>query len=478
MFQIKNFASIVASMINYMQVTTNKITDYTVGSIARTLIEAPAIEIDQLYQEMYNGLQDAIPVATYNSFDFTLLPSLSTNGNVTVNITAQGANVLIPAGTVFSFPGGATTYAGIADTTILASNTTIPILVSATTPGALGNIPATTQFTLVPSPAGFVSASNAAAFTNGLDPETEAQRKVRFQNYIATLQHGTGASIIYGLKQTTILTNGVVTERVATAAIIEPYVLDPFLPAALINAYIHNGVGSTSGALVTAAQAVVNGSYDVNGNPIPGWKAAGVVCTVAAATELPLNVAGQVTAAPGYVEATLATAAQGVISNYVIGINQGASFEVAALYAAVMAIAGVSNFVPDPLAAPAAPTLGSSAAGALGGATYYAKATYLNSKGETLPSAEHSFAVSASHVLTVASPAALTGATGWNVYVSTTAGTETLQNASPIAIGTNYTEPTSGLVTGAALPALSTAALADVTSTASQKLMPGTIAIR
>ena len=61
-FQIKNFASIVASMINRMSATQNKVTDFNVGAVGRTLIEAPAIEIDQLYQQMFNGLKEAIPV--------------------------------------------------------------------------------------------------------------------------------------------------------------------------------------------------------------------------------------------------------------------------------------------------------------------------------------------------------------------------------------------------------------------------------
>lgn len=106
-----------------------------------------------------------------------------------------------------------------------------------------------------------------------------------------------------------------------------------------------------------------------------------------------------------------------------------------------------------PNAAPTiAPTLGSVAGGALGATTYYAKITLVSAAGESTPSPESSLAVLANNLLTVASPAVQTGVTGYNVYVSTATGTETLQNASPIAIGTAWTEPTSGLVSGAALP--------------------------
>lgn len=110
-----------------------------------------------------------------------------------------------------------------------------------------------------------------------------------------------------------------------------------------------------------------------------------------------------------------------------------------------------------PITAPAAPTLGSAAGGTLAATTYYVKVTYVTAAGETLPSAESSLAVAVNNVLTVTSPSAQAGATGYNVYVSTSAGTETKQNSTPIAIGTNWTEPTSGLVSNGAPPATGTA---------------------
>lgn len=95
------------------------------------------------------------------------------------------------------------------------------------------------------------------------------------------------------------------------------------------------------------------------------------------------------------------------------------------------------------------------AGGALGATTYFVKCTATRSNGlcETLASAETSLAVSANNVLNVAAPSGMPGdATGWNVYVSTTTGTETKQNATPIAVGTAWVEPTSGLIAGGALP--------------------------
>jgi len=102
--------------------------------------------------------------------------------------------------------------------------------------------------------------------------------------------------------------------------------------------------------------------------------------------------------------------------------------------------------------APSAPTLSQTSGGSLAGATYYVIVTYVGGSSESLGSTETSHSVSASNLLTISSPAARTGATGYNVYVATSSGQETQQNSSPIAIGTGWTEPTGGLVAGSLPP--------------------------
>lgn len=124
--------------------------------------------------------------------------------------------------------------------------------------------------------------------------------------------------------------------------------------------------------------------------------------------------------------------------------------------------------VPGPQGPLAAPALSQSAGGALTATTYYAKVTYVFANGtESGASPESNFAATANEVLNVASPPAAPGVTGYNVYVSNTAGgasgAETKQNVSPIAIGTPWVEPTSGLVVGTA--PLNTRLLIDINGT-------------
>lgn len=120
-----------------------------------------------------------------------------------------------------------------------------------------------------------------------------------------------------------------------------------------------------------------------------------------------------------------------------------------------------------------APVLSQTAGGALGARTYFVKYTWENDTGETIASSESSLAVSANNLLTITHPYTSTygpptGAKRVNWYVSTTTNTETKQGYSWLPWAEEYelytftigavtwTEPTTGLVVGSALPVSNT----------------------
>lgn len=96
--------------------------------------------------------------------------------------------------------------------------------------------------------------------------------------------------------------------------------------------------------------------------------------------------------------------------------------------------------LPANLAAPAAPGLTPGTGGSLPTETVYVVVTYVSVYGETTPSPEASAAVTGPNgQVVVASPSALSGATGYNVYAANASGAETLQNTAPVTIGASYT---------------------------------------
>lgn len=103
--------------------------------------------------------------------------------------------------------------------------------------------------------------------------------------------------------------------------------------------------------------------------------------------------------------------------------------------------------------APPMPVLSYTAGGTLPQTTYYVRQSYMTAAGETAASNETYLTVPANNLLVVTPPPAQSSATGWNCYVGTQYGGETLQNNGTIAMGTSFTEGTGGLQNGAIPPA-------------------------
>lgn len=347
-FQIKDFASIAASTINWMRSVTTKVTDFNVGSVVRTMLEAVAAEIEELYQQAFIGLREAIPVSVYNSFSFLRQSAETSSGLVRVVIAVSASPTTIVAGTKFTPSVGTVGFIASADLIIPAGSTIGDVPVVATVAGSAGNVAAGTTFVLAPKPDGFVSATSQRALINGQDDESDEQRRLRFNEFIASLNRGTIRAIEYGVTEFAKLydADGHLIEQVAKVHLIEPYTLDPENnPVGLVHVYIHNGVGSTSGALIAKTGAVVHGYVDANGVKVPGWKAAGVRVNVYAASEQLLNVSGQLTPLPGFAHDALVAEAISAITRYLLELPIGEAAILAEIVARVMEIEGVYNFI-------------------------------------------------------------------------------------------------------------------------------------
>ena len=144
---------------------------------------------------------------------------------------------------------------------------------------------------------------------------------------------------------------GGIVERVKFSEVVEPYLTDATQPVALVNCYLHNGVGGTSNALVAQALQNINGYYTAAGLGIPGYKAAGVKVTATQAPEQPIPVTGTIETNDTVLEATCVAAAETAIQAYLLGLPLGITCEVAEIYVLVMGVPGVTNWLPQtPLA--------------------------------------------------------------------------------------------------------------------------------
>lgn len=120
-----------------------------------------------------------------------------------------------------------------------------------------------------------------------------------------------------------------------------------------------------------------------------------------------------------------------------------------------------------------APTIADATVASAPGGTRYVAIVLRRGSDTSLPSpVAGPLTLAAGHGVKVTSPSAdapnvsvpgerSNGADGYDVYAGTTATALTKQNGSPIALGTDWTEPSSGLAAGAALPTTDSTAFPD-----------------
>jgi phage-related baseplate assembly protein len=345
-FQLKDFTSIAASMVNYAKATQDKLTDFNIGSAARTMLESPAIEIEELYQQMWNGLNESIPIAVFNSFDFPALDARNSTGRVRIYVAPSVNPVTIAGGTVFTTTDSSSiSFATITDAIIPGGSSFYDVNVVAVVAGYSGNIALGTDFIASPTIPGYVNAEAINGFVDGADAESLDDRKNRFVEYISTLSRGTTAALRYGAKTVQLLSpTGLVLEAVRQAVVIEPWLSDDLATPGLIYLYVYNGVGTASGTLLDQVSKVIDGYYDTNGKPVPGWKAAGVKVITASAVIVSVNVTATVTIDQNYDSAaTLALVSAGIVS-YLASLDIGADVILSEIVARAMQVDGVTNF--------------------------------------------------------------------------------------------------------------------------------------
>lgn len=338
-FQIKDFASIVAAQINHARSVTTKLTDFQPGSVARTLMEAPAVELEELYLQMLFGLRDAIPVATFLSFGFERLPASYAAGYVSVSANVAPTTAFsVLAGTVFTSIDGRE-FVSTEDVTWAAGATLVRIPVRATTLGAAGNIAA-----------GVITASDAfgadytvsnSAIVTGRDVETDAEREARFAEFVQSLSRGTVVACLYGARQARVLDgDGNIFEYVTRAGINEQ--------PGYVRIYLYSNLGVPSAELLANGQTILDGTRDdAAGTITPGYRSAGVRVDVLPMVERAVSLSINVQMFPGY-DFTPAVQQQlgDVFASAIVAVSPGSTLYLGTLIEMMLAVTGVRSIVP------------------------------------------------------------------------------------------------------------------------------------
>lgn len=335
-FQIKDFVSIVVSMVNHMKATQSKITDFNVGSVARTLVEAPAQEIEQLYIQIFNGLRESIPTAVFRSFQFDALVARPASGTVTLTADPDAEfPISIPAGTVIKVAGSPVKYLTARDVSLDFVEQTASVRVLADRPGVIGNTGAFTANQLDFPIQGVASVFNRLPISGGAEDETDDERLLRFKEFIRSISRGTVASLKFAAASASVLTDtGEVVEAVERVGVDEG--------AGRVTVFIYGTSGLPSADLLRAAQRLIDGYVNDNGEEVPGYRSGGIRADVVAMSERALSFTVSVEMLPGSVlGATERDAIGREIASVLLQTSPGEVLYVDELDAAALRVNGV-----------------------------------------------------------------------------------------------------------------------------------------
>jgi len=340
----RSFTTMVQTFAAGVQGRANTLIDFSVGSPLRAIAESFSGAMLWL-QAMILQVLTAARLSTSTGSDVdsfvadfsqTRLGAQAATGLATFSrFTASASAPFVPVGATVKTSDGSQSFAVYADTTNTAYSaalggytmpaqvTTLVAPVAALVPGSAGNVQAGAISQMTTPISGIDTVSNPAAFTNGIDEESDAALKARFQAFIAGLRQGTNQAIIAAIQALQSGLQVVVHENVDVSGAAD---------AGMLTIYVDDGSGNPPASLITNANAVLY-----------GVRAAGIRAAVYPATTLLASVSMTITTATGYVHQNVVAqvvAALGAAIN-ATGLEKTLSFY--SLAAVAFGVAGVTN---------------------------------------------------------------------------------------------------------------------------------------
>lgn len=228
MLPLQTFTALVQQFAAAAQGAASALLDFTVGSISRALAEGCSSIalwlqwIAVLILQMTRAATSVGPQLDSWMADFSLirLPAVAATGSVTFSRFTPSSSALVSVDAQVKTADGTRIFAVVADTTNGLWNAALNgFLIPAGTAsgtctvqdvttdssgdlsvGTAGNVAAGTLSLLASAIPGIDTVTNAGAFTNGIDAETDAALRARFANYITTLSRATLSAVAYAVQ--------------------------------------------------------------------------------------------------------------------------------------------------------------------------------------------------------------------------------------------------------------------------------------
>ena len=274
------------NMKNWLIDKSSKLSNFQIGSRIRSLLEGLALELANSDLTTLNGFKNVSLDNLYTSFNFARKGGTKSNGFIRIEHTGHTSTLNYPIFTIDLFGISFTTVTPVS---IPVGNTFVIAELLADTIGVEGNILANAIDTdqgkgTIIDPLGniiFDRIYNPAAFTNGTNEESDANRYTRWLNFIKSARKTTPLAVLSAALKIQDVTEASVVNN------INPYSNTP--ETGWVNVYITDGTGNPPSSLIDEVYKTLIGD-PLDPVNYPGVVAAGVKVFVAGISNYYIDV--------------------------------------------------------------------------------------------------------------------------------------------------------------------------------------------
>jgi len=319
----KDKDELVREQVTAIQASNNRLVNFTPGSVLLAIVESIStvvVWLESLILQVLGLTRAATSNGVdldsyYSDFGFTRLAAIYATGNVTFSRFTATTQAVVPIGSIVQTADGLQKYSVVLNADLPSYSSSLGGYVLA--PG-VANLSLPVQAFNVGAQANAVvgginalggpipnidTVTNAAAFTNGVDPELDTAYRQRFVGYLASLAKGTKAAILFAVTSISPAVRATITENQTYGGAYQPgyfYVV------------VDDGSGSPSGNFISNVA-----------NAIEAVRPITVTYGVFGPTVITANVAMTITTSSGYnhasVVAIVASAISAVLSKLELG---------------------------------------------------------------------------------------------------------------------------------------------------------------
>jgi uncharacterized phage protein gp47/JayE len=327
-------------MVNYLQNPSNwqrgvpLVTDFSVGSVAYTLLQAIAAGADQIaYLYFQADNQSSILTATDTALDgivanwgVTRKPAIAANGTFTFycNVAANNS-ISIPKGTVITTipddSGNVVQFTTDQTVSLPVGQTSVSVTATCSNPGpgSAGNLAANTQLLVGSSVPGIDGVTLGTNISNGVDAEIDDVLRQRCLNVIQNPQGG-GTAADYQ------------AWAIAVSGVSNATVLPLNRGNGTVDIVITTNSGLPSSTLISQVQSAINAKKPVD-----------VDALVIGPVAVTIAVTPSVSVLAGYTVSGVTSAVQQAITNYINSVAVGGTVYNSRMVSAVLAVAGIAD---------------------------------------------------------------------------------------------------------------------------------------